>query len=54
MADGGPVLGSGCIQHLLIAQARVTPRLPAVAFEDGATLSYAEIDVRTRCILQWT
>ena len=47
MADGGPVLGSGgCIQHLLMAQARATPRAPAVAFEDGATLSYAELDSR--------
>lgn len=48
MADGGPALGSGCIQHLLIAQARATPKAPAVAFEDGATLSYAEFDVRAQ------
>ena len=48
MADGGPFLGSGCIQHLLIAQARATPQAPAVAFEDGATLSYAEFDVRNK------
>ncbi len=41
MADGG------CIHHLLLAQARATPRAPAVAFEDGSWLTYAELDDRS-------
>lgn len=49
-ADGGPVMAQGdkevCVQHLLIAQAKATPHLQAVCFEDGAGLSYQELDTR--------
>lgn len=36
-----------CLQDLLVSQANRTPNLTAVAFEDGASLSYAELHHRS-------